>query len=69
MIKLVNSKKYTTGQKRLLKYKSLPNGWTLVTTSAWKNTQNSTTGGIGMLINTTAYQSLNNIESINKRII
>ena len=52
-----------------INYKSLPNGWKLVTSSAWKNLQNSTIGGIGMLINKEAYASLDNIESINQRIM
>ena len=44
-------------------------GWNLITSSAWKNSNNSTIGGIGILLSQHAQKSLNNIETITSRIM
>ena len=41
----------------------------LITCSAWKNSINATIGGIGILLNKNAYNSLNCIEKISNRIL
>ena len=38
-----------------LKYHELGNGWTFISASAFKNTGNSTIGGVGMLLNSIYY--------------
>ena len=38
-----------------LKYHELGNGWTFISASAFKNTGNSTIGGVGMLLNSACY--------------
>ena len=43
--------------------------WKLITCSAWKNSVNSSTGGIGMLISSTAYKALGSVEKISPRIM
>ena len=50
-------------------YKSVGNRWNLITSSEWKNSQNATVGGVGFLMNQQAYKIINNIESINKRMM
>jgi len=52
-----------------IKYDDLGKGWTLVTSSAWKNQQNATIGGVGFLLSSKAVQALNNIEVIDKRLL
>lgn len=52
-----------------LKYEEVGKGWTFITSSAWKNTQNSTIGGIGILLSPYAMKSLNSIETITNRIM
>ena len=52
-----------------LKYHKLERGWNFVSASAWKNTGNSTIGGVGMLLSPLALKSLNKIEKISPRII
>ena len=51
-------------QSEDIKYHNTGNGWTFVSASAWKNSDNATTGGVGMLIGTWARKSLNSIEKI-----
>ena len=43
--------------------------WKLITCSAWKNSMNASTGGIGMLISSHAYNALNSVEKISPRIM
>ena len=45
-----------------LKYHKLESGWNFVSASVWKNTGNSTIGGVGMLLSPLALKSLNKIE-------
>ena len=52
-----------------LKYHETGHGWTFVSASAWKNTINADTGGVGMLLSPRALKSLNSIEKIQPRII
>ena len=40
-----------------------------MTCSAWKNSANASIGGIGLLVNSRAYSSLSNIETISPRIM
>ena len=47
-----------------INYNVYPNGWTLVTTSFWKNTQKATASGIALLMNQYVGKALNSIESI-----
>ena len=44
-------------------------GWKLITCSAWKNTVNASTGGIGMLVSPNAYNALASVEKISSRIM
>ena len=53
----------------VLKYHEFEKGWTFISASAWKNTINSTIGGIGMLLSPHATKSLNSIEKITSRIL
>ena len=43
--------------------------WTLVTASAWKNSTNTTIGGVGMLLSPKAMDALSNIEAVTNRIL
>ena len=52
-----------------LKYHDIGKGWWFISASAWKNSINSTIGGVGMLLSPQAYKSLNKIEEIIPRII
>ena len=52
-----------------VKYHKLSKGWTFISVSAWKNSINSTIGGVGMLLSPHAMSSLNSIEKINPRTI
>ena len=45
------------------------NEYTLITSSAWKNQQNASTGGVGFLISPRALKSVQSITCYNKRII
>ena len=47
-----------------IRYCNTGNGWTVVTSSAEKATNNATIRGVGMFISPKAYQSLVNVESI-----
>ena len=47
-----------------IKYHDTGNGWTSVSASAWKNSVNTTIGGVGMLIGPQALKSLNSVEKI-----
>ena len=45
--------------------KEQPHGnWKLITCSAWKNSVNAATGGIGIFVSSRKYSSLSNIEII-----
>ena len=52
-----------------LKHHDCGNGWTFISISAWKNSTNSTIGGVGILLSPIAIQSLNSIEKINSRTV
>ena len=52
-----------------LKHHDVGNNWTLITSSAWKNSTNASIGGIGMLLSPMAQKALNNIETISPRIL
>ena len=52
-----------------IKYHDTGNGWMLATVSAWKNSVNSTVGGVGMLIGPRALETLNSIERIQPRMM
>ena len=43
--------------------------WKLITCSAWKNSANASTGGIGMLLSSSAYNALGSVEKISPRIM
>ena len=43
--------------------------WKMITCSAWKNSVNASTGGIGMLVSSTAYNALGSVEKISPRIM
>ena len=43
--------------------------WILITCSAWKNSMNAATGGIGILLNSRAYDKITSVEKINPRIM
>ena len=43
--------------------------WKLITYSAWKNSVNAATGGIGILVSSRAYSYLSNIEIISPKIM
>ena len=58
---------YTHGED--IRYHDTGNGWTLATVSAWKNSANATTGGVGMLLGPQALKSLNSIEKIKLRMM
>ena len=62
----IQENRYT--HSRDIKYQDSGNGWTLATAYAWKNSVNSTTGGVGMLIGPGALQSLNCIGKIKPRM-
>ena len=55
--------------KILLKNQDMGKGWNIITSSAWKNSGNSTIGGIGILLSQRAQKALNNIETITPRIM
>lgn len=52
-----------------IKYHEIGNSWTLVSASAWKNSTNSTIGGVGLLLSPRALKSLKSAEKITQRII
>ena len=52
----------------LIKEKPYSN-WKLITCSTWKNSVNASIGGISLLVNSRAYSSLSNIETISPRIM
>ena len=52
-----------------IKYHDTGNGWMFVSASAWKNSVNATTGGVGMLIGPCALKSINHIEKIQPRMM
>ena len=52
-----------------IKYHDTGNWWTLATVSAWKNSVNTTVGGVIILIGPRALKSLNSIERIQPRIM
>ena len=43
--------------------------WTLITSSAWKNSTNAAIGGIGMLFSPQTYKALETVEMITRRIM
>ena len=51
-----------------VKYWSLEN-CTLITTSAWRNSQGSAVGGVGIVVNKQAEKSLAEVRSVNERIL
>ncbi len=51
-----------------LRYKQI-NAWTLITSSAEKNSANASIGGVGMLMSPKAYKALNSMSKICPRII
>ena len=53
----------------LLKYHDVGKNWTLVTSSAWRNSSNAAVGGVGILLSPRAQKALNNIETITPRIM
>ena len=53
----------------ILKYHEMGKNWTLIMASSWKNSSNSTIGGVGMLLSPHALKSLLNIEKISRRIV
>ena len=53
----------------ILKYHEKGKNWTLINASFWKNSSNSTIGGVGMLLSPHALKSLLNIEKISPRIV
>ena len=53
----------------ILKYHEMGKNWTLITASSWKNSSNSTIGGVGMLLSSHTLKSLLNIEKISPRIV
>ena len=52
-----------------IKYHTLNIGWSLVTSSSWKNNSNSSTGGVGLLLSQRATASLISVEKISDRIL
>ncbi len=44
-------------------------GYHLITTSAWRNTQQAAIGGVGLLISTAAERALCNVKPISRRIL
>ena len=52
-----------------LQYHKLSKGWTFISSSAWKNSMNSTIGGVGMLLSPHAISSMNSIEKILPRMM
>ena len=52
-----------------IKQHDLPGKWTLLTSSAWKNSMNSTIGGVGILLSPHAFSCLTSIEKISSRIV
>ncbi len=52
-----------------LMYHDLERKWTLITSSATKNSGNSTIGGVGLLLSPLALESLNSVEKISSRIV
>lgn len=52
-----------------VKYHNYGSNWTLITSSAEKNSNNASVGGVGMLLSRKAANSLLKIESINSRIM
>ena len=52
-----------------LKHTDVGKGWTVISASAWKNSQNATIGGVGILLSPKALKSLQNIEKITPRIV
>ena len=52
-----------------IKYHDTGNGWALATVSAWKNSVNTTVGGVRMLIGPRALKTLNSIERIQPRMM
>ena len=53
----IDTKEYSIGE------------WHIITGSAWKNSVNAATGGIGILINKTSFNSLVNVTLVSKRIM
>jgi exonuclease III len=53
----------------LIKEHNVGKQWTLITSSAWKNSMNASIGGVGMLLSPRAYKALNKVESITPRIM
>ena len=43
--------------------------WKLLTCSAWRNTMNAATGGIGILVNSRAYNAISSVDMIKSRIM
>ena len=69
-IDVINIQKYRFDHEDIdLKYHKLGNGWTFISASALKNTDNSTIGGVGMILSPHATKSLNSIEKITSRIL
>ena len=52
-----------------IKYHTLNIGWSLITSSSWKNNSNSSTGGVGLLLSPIATASLISVEKISDRIL
>ena len=52
-----------------IKYHTLNIGWSLVTSSSWKNNSNSSTGGVGLLLSPRATASLISVDKISDRIL
>ena len=56
-------------EESAIKYHKPGKGWTFITTSAWKNSTNSTIGRVRILLSPKALKSLNSIEKIASRIV
>ena len=52
-----------------IRYHETGNGWMLATVSAWKNSINSTVGGVRMLIGPRALKTLKSIKTIQPRMM
>ena len=52
-----------------VQYEAFQEGTNLITTSAWRNTQNASCGGIGALLNNMAFRSLAGVTSFTQRIL
>ena len=52
-----------------VKYHQVGKNWTLITSTAWKNSTGATIGGIGILLSPNALKALNSVETITEHIM